>query len=171
MKKIRGSSPAAGVFLLALSALAAILLLGILEIDRRFAQDTDAKIGVLLAIGIPFSLGLIRLHVFYLGPEGISHKWLGICYRVTPWTKIRDVIRVPVGKGEIGLWVTCGQAPVLRPTAYGNMPDSLRISFDWMRGKYFVLSNTPKVIAGLERFYWPLDFDCQDPKAGRQDLL
>lgn len=159
MKKVRGSSLATA-FVLLFGIVFWLMFLTKKENQILLSQRPDARIAIYGLIGLLLSMFLPSLHILYVGPDGITHKWLGICYKKTPWKAITNVSRIYMGKRGATFWVTCGQAEPLRPHDDGTLPDTLKISLLWIGGSYFTLLNKNDIMAYIEQFYGPLDFDC-----------
>lgn len=159
MKKVRGSSAVTSVVLLLIISLL-LVFIARKENQLLLSQSPDVKVILYGIIGLVLSISIPSLHILYVGPDGITHKWLGICYKKTPWEAITNVSRVYMGLRGAILWVTCGQTKPLCPYNDGTLPDSWKTSFLWIGGAYFTLLNKEDIIIYVEQFYGPLDFDC-----------
>ena len=63
---------------------------------------------------------------YTLKETGIQHRFFGICYRFTPWSEIKDVMRVYQQTGEryapLTLMFTTKRGNVYRPDETGYVP-------------------------------------------------
>ena len=108
---------------------------------------------------------------YTLKETGIQHRFFGICYRFTPWSEIKDVMRVYQQTGEryapLTLMFTTKRGNVYRPdeTGYVPYPQKKRFLKEWLlQGKMFMIYCAPKkwgpeVVRFVEEHYGPLDYD------------
>ena len=135
------------------------------------ASDTiEAFIFYGLATGLMF-FAIIYGKWYTLKDTGIQHRCFGICYRFTPWSEIKDVMRVYQQTGEryapLTLMFTTKRGNVYRPdeTGYVPYPQKKRFLIEWLlQGKMFMIYCAPKkwgpeVVRFVEEHYGPLDYD------------
>ena len=108
---------------------------------------------------------------YTLKETGIQHRFFGICYRFTPWSEIKDVMRVYQQTGEryapLTLMFTTKRGNVYRPEEAGYVPYPQKKRFlkEWLlQGKMFMIYCAPKkwgpeVVRFVEEHYGPLDYD------------
>ena len=108
---------------------------------------------------------------YTLKETGIQLRFFGICYRFTPWSEIKDVMRVYQQTGEryapLTLMFTTKRGNVYRPdeTGYVPYPQKKRFLKEWLlQGKMFMIYCAPKkwgpeVVRFVEEHYGPLDYD------------
>lgn len=123
----------------------------------------------ILFISSLFLLAAICFGKYYILTEyGIRHKFLGICYRTTTWTEIRDIMRVYNQSGERGrprvLMVTTNTASqVYRPNETGYI-ETNKFFCEWLTGKVFMLRSpypriADQIVTYVEAHYGTLDYD------------
>ena len=135
------------------------------------ASDTiEAFIFYGLATGLMF-FAIIYGKWYTLKETGIQHRFFGICYRFTPWSEIKDVMRVYQQTGEryapLTLMFTTKRGNVYRPDETGYVPYPQKKHFlkEWLlQGKMFMIYCAPKkwgpeVVRFVEEHYGPLDYD------------
>ena len=108
---------------------------------------------------------------YTLKEAGIQHRFFSICYRFTPWSEIKEVMRVYQQTGEryapLTLMFTTKRGNVYRPdeTGYVPYPQKKRFLKEWLlQGKLFMIYCAPKkwgpeVVRFVEEHYGPLDYD------------
>lgn len=107
---------------------------------------------------------------YTLKETGIQHRFFGICYRFTPWSEIKDVMRVYQQTGEryapLTLMFTTKRGNVYRPDESGYVPKAQRKAFykEWLCGRVFMVpyplkKGTQRFLAIVEKYYGPLDYD------------
>lgn len=107
---------------------------------------------------------------YTLKEAGIQHRFFGICYRFTPWSEIKDVMRVYQQTGEryapLTLMFTTKRGNVYRPDESGYVPKAQRKAFykEWLCGRVFMVpyplkKGTQRFLAIVEKYYGPLDYD------------
>ena len=147
------------------------------------AADAPTYSGITLASDVVEAIifyGTAAFSVFFtiiygkwytLKETGIQHRFFGICYRFTPWSEIKDVMRVYQQTGEryapLTLMFTTKRGNVYRPdeTGYVPYPQKKRFLKEWLlQGKMFMIYCAPKkwgpeVVRFVEEHYGPLDYD------------
>ena len=128
--------------------------------------------GILAALALFFG----KYHV--LSEAGIVHKLLGIPFRKTPWSEVKDIMCLPHqaerGKGKV-LMVTTQKGRVYRPEERGSNAGYIRqkgFEKDWLFGRnLFMLDCSGKdidqVIAFVESCYGAIDYHYFRAERGR----
>ena len=132
-------------------------------------QDAYWGYGFIALVG--FVLSLVFAKSYTLCEKGIKHKLFGICFKVTPWNEIQDVMCVYMQTGDRyntpTLMFTTKRGNVYRPdeTGYVPYPQKKRFLKEWLlQGKMFMIYCAPKkwgpeVVRFVEEHYGPLDYD------------
>lgn len=108
------------------------------------------------------------LRTYVLTKEGIAHYFVGIRYRVTPWSDIRDISRVYVApKRGLELLVIRKNAEILRPRTRGFSAGLIQGNFKTqylpsLTGHIFTLKNREDILECIKLYYGELDFDLAD---------
>lgn len=116
-----------------------------------------------------FLFAIATMKYYTLTERGIQHKFLGICYRLTPWSDLKDVMRVYYQTGARGdppsLVFTTMRGNIYRPDESGYIPKTQRKTFykEWLCGRIFSIGYPEKheeqFLGFVEKYYGPLDYD------------
>ena len=68
-------------------------------IDSFQAKEYDLVVCTLFLVSCSVALTIVTGKSYTLTEQGIRHKFWGICYRVTPWSDVKDVMNVYVQTG------------------------------------------------------------------------
>lgn len=131
-------------------------------------QDAYWGYGFIALVG--FVLSLVFAKSYTLCEKGIKHKLFGICFKVTPWNEIQDVMCVYMQTGDRyntpTLMFTTRRGNVYRPDESGYVPKAQRKAFykEWLCGRVFMVpyplkKGTQRFLAIVEKYYGPLDYD------------
>lgn len=71
-------------------------------IDSFQAKEYDLVVCTLFLVSCSVALTIVTGKSYTLTEQGIRHKFWGICYRVTPWSDVKDVMNVYVQTGARG---------------------------------------------------------------------
>lgn len=83
-------------------------------IEYLKAKEYDILVGILFLLCVGLICTIATMKYYTLTERGIQHKFLGICYRLTPWSDLKDVMRVYYQTGARGaIFGVCGE--ILRP--------------------------------------------------------
>ena len=117
-------------------------------------QDAYWGYGFIALVG--FVLSLVFAKSYTLCEKGIKHKLFGICFKVTPWNEIQDVMCVYMQTGDRyntpTLMFTTKRGKVYRPDESGYIPKAQRKAFykEWLCGRIFMVPYPLK--KGTQRF-------------------
>ena len=67
-------------------------------IDSFQAKEYDLVVCTLFLVSCSVALTIVTGKSYTLTEQGIRHKFWGICYRVTPWSDVKDVMNVYVAR-------------------------------------------------------------------------
>ena len=173
MKTAKSSYFGFGIFSLALAALAALqphlpLWKKVMAEapSESIAQGLQLFFYCCAAIILVIACSYLRTYV--LTKEGIAHYFVGIRYRVTPWSDIRDISRVYVApKRGLELLVIRKNAEILRPRTRGFSAGLIQGNFKTqylpsLTGHIFTLKNREDILECIKLYYGELDFDFAD---------
>lgn len=105
-----------------------------------------------MSLAILGGSGICRLKYYILSEEGISHRFLGIAYRMTPWDKICDIMYLPdptERSRQPFLVISCNPNKIHRPK-HNDSKGLMRVEFkndlnlDLLRGNVFFLRSDKK---------------------------
>lgn len=71
-------------------------------VDSFQAKEYDLVVCTLFLVSCSVALTIVTGKSYTLTEQGIRHKFWGICYRVTPWSDVKDVMNVYVQTGARG---------------------------------------------------------------------
>ena len=102
-------------------------------IDSFQAKEYDLVVCTLFLVSCSVALTIVTGKSYTLTEQGIRHKFWGICYRVTPWSDVKDVMNVYVQTGARGdppsLVFTTTRGNIYRPDESGYIPKAQRKIF------------------------------------------
>lgn len=138
-------------------------------IDSFQAKEYDLVVCTLFLVSCSVALTIVTGKSYTLTEQGIRHKFWGICYRITPWSDVKDVMNVYVQTGVRGdppsLVFTTMRGNIYRPDESGYIPKAQRKIFytEWLCGRIFSIGypekHAERFLGFVEKYYGPLDYD------------